>query len=76
MAERKKFREVFQEDAKTESLSLLFDIKVKGTLYPKGTSFSSPAGLGGVDFHKFRYLDVALEKDGDTWDVKGFFTQE
>lgn len=74
--ERKRFREIFEEDTETECLKLLVSVKVKDTVFPTGTTFASPQGLGGIDFHTFRYLDVAVEKEGEVYEIKGFFAKE
>lgn len=57
---RKKFRDIFQENDK-EELELLHDVEVKGEKFSKGDKFSLQDELGGVNFHKYRYLDLAVE---------------
>ncbi len=74
--ETKKFGDIFEEDSSKQSLTLLVDVKVRGEVFRKGTSFTSPTGLGGVDFHKFRYLDVGVEKEEDVYRIEGFIEQK
>lgn len=72
--ERKKFRDIFSEN-ENEELTLLFSIDVKGKKFPKGYTFSVGEELNGVNFHKYRYLDLAADKEADSDELKllGFF---
>ena len=72
--ERKKFREVFSENS-SEELTLLFDIEVKGEKFPKGYKFCKTDKLAGVNFHNYRYLDIAAEKEEGSQELKlvGFY---
>jgi hypothetical protein len=71
--QRKKFMEVFEERS-GETLCLQIDIKVGNQTFPRGTCYNVGEKIGGTDFHKFRYLDIAgvVEDDG-TFEVRGFF---
>jgi hypothetical protein len=71
---RKKFREIFNENS-NEELKLLFDIDVKGKKYSKGHTVCIDDELGGVNFHKYRYLDLAVIEDNDTDEIAivGFY---
>jgi len=73
--ERKSFKEVFSEDKKTHSLKLLLKLKIKDKEYPVDTEVTIDEGLNGVDFHQFRYFDVAIEKEdgSDAYTIKGFY---
>lgn len=72
--ERKKFREIFQENEK-EELTLLFPIEVKGEKFSKDYTFGTDDKLGGVNFHKYRYLDLAVVKEegSDELKIVGFY---
>jgi len=73
--ERKKFRDVFKESPEG-NLSLLIKVKVKEEVFDKDVSFGSGERLGGVDFHKFRYLDIAGKTDGQgVFEILGFYPQ-
>ncbi len=74
---RRKFREVFQEGP-DGSLTPLLKLRVKNTIFTPQMTFAKGVGLGGIDFHSFRYLDVALDHEAttDIYEVKGFYPQE
>jgi hypothetical protein len=76
MKERKKFRDVFKED-KDEKLTLLNDIVVKGERFSKEQIFALDEPIGGVNFHKYRYLDLAVEVgEGGVLTIVGFYSTE
>ena len=76
MKERKKFKDIFEED-KNELLTLLLDVKIKGKLFNKNYSFTAKDELAGVNFHKYRYLDLAVEKGEDEiFEILGFYPAE
>ncbi|MDA8611335.1 hypothetical protein N9L18_00520 [Candidatus Pacebacteria bacterium] len=72
--QKKKFRDIFQED-KDEKLKTIVPVKVKGEDYPKDYIFTANDKLGGINFHKYRYLDLAVipEESGDRLEIVGFF---
>ncbi len=72
--ERKTFRDIFEENSK-EELALLFDVEVKGEKFKKGHKFTASDDLAGVNFHKYRYLDLAVEQDPENGVLKllGFY---
>ena len=76
--ERKKFREIFQENT-DGTLTLLYTLKISQIdplkEFPKGTVFGS-GGLGGVNFHQFKYLDIGVENSNNVLDIQGFYVQE
>ncbi len=73
--ERKKFRDIFLENPEGD-LSLLKDLKVKGVIFKAETSFKAGQGLNNVDFHKFRYLDIAGKTDEQgVFEILGFYPQ-
>lgn len=71
---RKTFRDIFSED-KNEVLTLVCDVEVKGKNFPKGYTFTPKDELAGVNFHKYRYLDLAVEDiaDSDRIRLVGFY---
>jgi len=73
--ERKKFRDIFQENP-DGTLTLLFNVKIKETEFPLGTKFDEKTGLGGVNFHQFRYLDVAVQQGENALTVEGFYNTQ
>lgn len=74
--ERRKFRTIFQE-SKDENLSLLADVMIKGARFNRGTPFSVSEGLGGIEFHKFRYFDLAVNIHPDgVLEIMGFYPEE
>lgn len=72
--ERRKFREIFSENDNKE-LTLLFPVEVKGEKFPKGYTFCATDELNGINFHKYRYLDLAAVKEEGNEELKlvGFF---
>ncbi|MBP5993897.1 MAG: hypothetical protein KA731_03225 [Candidatus Moranbacteria bacterium] len=72
--EKMKFREIFREN-ESEELTLIFPVEVKGKKFDKGHTFCATDELGGVNFHKYRYLDLAVVKEegNDTIKILGFF---
>jgi hypothetical protein len=70
----KKFKEIFDENS-NEELTLLFDVEVKGVRFKKGYTFCSDDELGGVNFHKYRYLDLAVivKNEGAELEIVGFY---
>lgn len=76
MKEKRKFRDIFKED-KDEKLTLLSNIIVKGEKFTKDQVFALNETIGGVDFHKFRYLDLAVEVGQDgVLTIVGFYPSE
>lgn len=56
--EKWKFQDVFEEDQ--DKLILKINVEVKGESFDKGYSFTENKELNGVNFHKYRYLDLSL----------------
>ena len=65
---RYRFLDIFQENS-DGSLSPKRVINVNGITFGQGVSF------GGIDFHRFKYLDVAGEEQNGTLIIRGFFKQ-
>lgn len=73
---RKRFLEVFDEDEK-EKLTLKLKLRVNGQDYNIGDSFRKDETIGGVDFHIFRYFDIALEPlADDVYQVTGVYSKK
>ena len=74
MSEVKKFRflDAFSEDSKTEVLTLHINLEIGEEVYEAGRFLRKGERMGGFDFHAFRYLDIAVEPEGDVYVLKGF----
>lgn len=76
MAERRKYTKVFKE-SKDEMLTLLEDIKVNNEEFNKGACFNIGQEIAGVDFHKYRYFDLAVnELEGGRLEIVGVYPEE
>ena len=73
--ERKKFGDIFEESSDRTTLTLKVRIKVGDKEFDKGISFGQ-SGLDGINFHQFRYLDVGVEEQNGTLEIKGFYGQD
>ncbi len=67
------FLDIFQEHPNGD-LSPKETIIVNGLKFGKGVSFTQGLIFGGVDFHNYKYLDIAAEKNEEgTLIIKGFY---
>lgn len=48
-------------------------IKVGGIEFGPGVTFGPGVFFAGVDFHKYKNLDIAADEEGETLEIKGFF---
>lgn len=71
---RYKFLDIFQENP-DRSLSPKRTINVNGITFGSGVDFTAGVAFGGVDFHRFKYLDIAGEERDGVLIIKGFFKQ-
>lgn len=71
---RYKFLEIFQENP-DGSLSPRRVINVNGITFSPGVSFGQGVSFGGIDFHRFKYLDIAAEEQNGILIIRGFFKQ-
>lgn len=71
---RYKFLDIFRENP-NGSLSPKRTISVNGITFGSGVAFSPGVAFGGVDFHRFKYLDIAAEEQDGVLVIKGFFKQ-
>jgi len=72
MNSRYKFSEIFQENP-DGSISPKKAISVNGVTFAVGVSFGPGITFGGVNFHDYKYLDIAVEEKEDILLVKGFY---
>ena len=70
--QRYKFSDVFEENA-DGTLTPKIKINVNGVAMGPGVSFGTGATFGGVNFHQYKYHDIAGEYTEDTFHIKGFF---
>ncbi len=72
---RYKFFDIFQKNP-DGALSPKRTISVNGIIFNPGVSFSPGVSFGGVDFHRFKYLDIAAEEQNSIVVIKGFYKQQ
>ncbi len=71
---RYKFLDIFQENS-DGSLSPKRVISINGITFSPGVSFSQGVSFGGIDFHRFKYFDIAAEDQNGVLVIKGFYKQ-
>jgi len=72
---RYKFTDIFQESS-DGALSPKKQIEVNGVVFGQGINFQKGVAFGGIDFHLFKYRDIAaIEKEGDVLEIVGFYKQ-
>lgn len=75
MIKRLKFLDIFQIN-QDGSLSPKRVIEVNGITFGPGVSFSPGISFGGVDFHNYKFMDIAAEERSDgALIIKGFYRQ-
>lgn len=62
MTQRRKFRDVFDEST-DGSLSPQMPIEVNGIVFAPGAVFQKGVAYGGIDFHLYKYRDIAVQSD-------------
>jgi len=67
-----KFLDVFQENS-DGSLTPKRAIFVNGISFGPGTIFQKGVAFGGIDFHLYKYWDIAGEERDGVLVVTGFF---
>jgi len=72
MVNKYKFLDVFTENP-DGSLSPRVSILVNGITFNPGVSFGRGVSFGGIDFHQYKYFDIAGEMINNVLIVKGFF---
>jgi len=72
---RYKFLDVFQENP-DGSLTPKRKIYVNGiTFGPGGVNFQKGVAFGGIDFHLYKYWDIAGDELDGALAIKGFFQE-
>ncbi len=72
--QRYKFLEIFQENT-DGSLTPKRQIHVNGITFGPGVNFQKGVAFGGIDFHLYKYWDIAAEDQNGVLTIKGFFQQ-
>jgi len=68
------FTDIFNEN-RDGSLSPKRIIIVNGVTSSPGITFSPGVSFGGIDFHKYKYMNIAAEEKDGILVVKGFYKQ-
>jgi len=66
-----RFFEIFLENP-DGSLSPVRPIIVNGVRFGRGVSFGPGVSFGGVDFHRYKNLDIVAEQQGEELIIQGF----
>lgn len=74
MEKRYKFLDVFQENT-DGSLTPKRQIYVNGVTFGSGTTFQKGVAFGGIDFHLYKYFDIAGTEENGILTIVGFFQQ-
>ena len=75
MENRYKFLDVFQEN-NDGSLTPKRQIFVNGVTFgPGGVAFQKGVAFGGIDFHLYKYWDIAGKEENGVLTITGFFQQ-
>ncbi len=72
---RYKFLEVFQENT-DGSLTPKKSISINGVTLGTGLSFQKGTVFGGVDFHLYKYWDIAGKEESGILNIVGFYKDE
>ena len=67
-----RFLEIFKEEP-DGSLTTIRKIKVNGVIFNIDTSFTNTICIGGINFHMFKHLDIAVEEMDNLLIIKGFY---
>ena len=74
MENRYKFLDVFQENI-DGSLTPRRQIHVNGVTFGPGATFQKGVAFGGIDFHLYKYWDIAGIEQNGVLNITGFFNQ-
>lgn len=74
MTRRYKFLDIFQENL-NGSLSPRVRINVNGIEFGPGIVFGTGVTFGGINFHQYKYWDIAAEEQNGVLIIKGFYKQ-
>lgn len=72
--QRYKFLDIFQENS-DGSLTPKRQIFVNGITFGPGVNFQKGVAFGGIDFHLYKYWDIAGEEVNGILHINGFFQQ-
>lgn len=73
---RYSFSDIFQENP-DGSLTPKIKIHVNGIEFGPGVNFGQGVAFGGINFHQYKYFDVAGEvREDGVIDIKGFYTHQ
>lgn len=72
MQNRYKFLDIFQENA-DGSLTPKKHIFVNGVTFGPGVVFQKGVAFGGIDFHLYKYWDIAGHEENNMLIIDGFF---
>ena len=72
--QRYKFLDIFQENTDS-SLTPKRQIHINGISFGPGVNFQKGVAFGGIDFHLYKYWDIAGEEKDGVLDIKGFYKQ-
>jgi len=72
MVQRYRFTDIFRENP-DGSLSPKRSIEVSGTIFEPGVFFQKGVYVSGIDFHEYKNWDLAVEPNGKTFRIKGFY---
>lgn len=72
MIRRFRFSEVFQQNP-DGYLSPIRQVEVNGITFGPDVSFGPGASFGGVDFHNYKYSDIAAEEINGVLHIRGFY---
>lgn len=68
------FLDVFTENP-DGSLTPKKQIHINGINFGPGIVFQKGVAFGGIDFHLYKYWDIACEENGDILIIKGFYQE-
>jgi hypothetical protein len=74
MENRYKFLDVFKEN-NDGSLTPKRQIYINGITFGSGTNFQKGVAFGGIDFHLYKYWDIAGVEQNGVLSITGFFQQ-
>jgi len=72
MQQRYKFRDIFYENV-DGSLTPQRQIFVNGISFGPGVTFQKGVAFGGIDFHLYKYYDIAGREENGILVIEGFF---
>ncbi len=70
--QRYKFLDVFQENP-DGSLTPRRQIHINGISFGPGVTFQKGVAFGGIDFHLYKYFDIAGHEEGGVLIIQGFY---